>query len=98
MAITAELDTVAREKTGGDTVVAYVKIYKDGVLVENACLRYDPADDKSFREEIGKRILDAENSIEVIKASAAIALDDVVKKKNKEIDEAKTISGTEVEK
>lgn len=95
MAITAELDTIGREAKGRDTYVAYVKIKKDGVLVENACVPYDPKDDKAFREEIGKRILSAENAIELMKAAAALALDEVVKEKNSEIDAAKAASGME---
>jgi len=96
MAITAEIDTIGREAKGRDTYVAYVKIKKDGVLVENACVPFNPKDDKAFREEIGKRILNIENSIEAMKAAAASILSEVIDEKNKEIDAAKATGNKEV--
>lgn len=95
MAITAELDCIG--KSGATDYVAYVKIFKDGLLVDTPCIKYNPVDDKSFREEIGKRILNAENSVEAIKAQAAAALDEVVKTQITEI-EARKLNQTEVSK
>jgi hypothetical protein len=92
MAITAELDCIGRAAPG--EYVAYVKLFKDGVLIDRHCVKYDPADEKGFKEEVGKKILHVENSTEAIKAQATVALADVVKEKQAEIAEIK--ANTEV--
>lgn len=85
--ITAKIDAIGREDQNSDVV--YVQILKDGVLIENVCMRYDPKDDTKFRADIRARLLSADNSIETKKALAASALAEVVADVNKAIDDAK---------
>lgn len=82
--ITATLDAIGREDTQGN-LVAYIKILKDGVLVENVCVKYDPKDDRRFRDEIRKRLTSAEDSIDAHKTLAASALAEVVASVNDSI-------------
>jgi hypothetical protein len=83
MAITAVLDCIGKADNGKD--VAYIKFYKDGVLVKNSCINYDKDDIDSFKTEVGNKILSLETFTEDLKATISVALEETVQAKEIEI-------------